>query len=259
MLPENILAKLTASFAAKTQRSTYQIFMLSIIAGAFIALGASFMLLLKSDGGLSFAAMSLLCGMAFSLGLFSIFCAGGELFTGNCLITSVINYPMDKNTIFATLEYMGLVYFGNFVGTILIAILLFFSGFDGLNGGLVGETAAAVAMTKYSLPIGEMFFRAIMCNFIVCLAVFIGVNAETITDKFFAAAIPVTAFVACSFEHCIANMFFFSLGGLTAVSLGMDFSLGLIILNLIVTTFGNIVGGAILFSGMFYLASKKQQ
>jgi formate/nitrite transporter len=255
--PESILAKMTSSFLAKTQRETGQIFMLSILAGCFIALGAAFMILIKSDANLSFAIMSLLCGLAFSLGLFAILGTGGELFTGNCLIFSVTDYPLDRTSCISLIKYFALVWAGNFIGSLGISLLLFFSGFGELNGGLVGQIAITVAVTKYSLPIGQMFVRSILCNFLVCLAVFVATNASNLMDKFISALLPVSAFVACAFEHCIANQTFFILGGFLSVGAGVEFNIGLAILNLIITTIGNMIGGAVLFAGMFYIAAKK--
>jgi formate/nitrite transporter len=255
--PESILVTLGQNFEKRMRRSQRQIFILSIIAGCFIALGAAFMILIKSDNSLSFATMSLLCGLAFSLGLFSILGAGGELFTGNCLIFSVLKYPLKRSDVITLVQFLAISWIGNFIGSVFIAILLFYSGFCNLNDGKIAETVILVATTKYSLPVLEMFIRAILCNFLVCLAVFIANSATSLTDKFITSFLPVTAFVACAFEHCIANQTFFTLGLLLSIGTSLEFNISLAILNLIITTLGNLVGGIVLFSGIFYFAAKK--
>jgi formate/nitrite transporter len=145
------------------------------------------------------------------------------------------------------------VYLGNLVGSVLLAVILVLANYGGMNGGAVGDAAVAVATAKCSLTPLVAFFRGVMCNVLVCLAVWMGFAGKTVVDKFLAAVIPVMGFVACGFEHCVANMFFLPYGlllsgGTEAVSLGP------ICMNILVVTLGNMVGGALLFAGAYYLA-----
>lgn len=228
-------------------------FVLAMLAGFFIGLGGMFMLLVKSDPSLSFAASSLLGGLSFSLGLFAVLVAGAELFTGNNLM--VLGCLGGKYSPAQLVRSWCVVYAGNLVGSLVLAAILLAANFAGLNGGAVGETAVAVATAKSTLPFATAFFRGVMCNILVCLAVWLGFAGKTVVDKFLAAAVPVTAFVACGFEHCVANMFFLPFG--MALS-GGSVALGGVVLNIAAATLGNMVGGAVLFAGAYWLAFGKK-
>ena len=179
---------------------------LSVLAGAFIAMGATFMLVVKSDASLPFAATQLLGGFSFTLGLFLILAAGAELFTGNCLM--VMGPLAGRFSWGKLLANWGIVLFGNLVGSVLAAAVLIAAGVASSNGGALGEAAIAVAEGKVALDWGTAFARGVLCNMLVCLAVWIGHSANSVTDKFFSALLPVMAFMAAGFEHCVANMFF---------------------------------------------------
>ena len=237
-------------------------FLLAVLAGLFIGMGGMFMLLVKCDATLGFAASSLLGGLAFSLGLFAVLVAGAELFTGNNLMAQ--GFLSGKYTLGALLRSWLVVYLGNLVGSLLLVALLRLANFAGMNGGALGATMVSVAAAKCGLPWTVAFGRAIMCNVLVCLAVWLGFAARTVTDKFLCAAMPVTAFVACGFEHCVANMFFIPMGLVTLASgvapEGVDVSalnMGGMLSNLSAATVGNMVGGAVLFAGLYWLAYKK--
>lgn len=237
-------------------------FLLAVLAGLFIGMGGMFMLLVKSDATLGFAASSLLGGLAFSLGLFAVLVAGAELFTGNNLM--VQGYLSGKYTAGALLRSWLVVYAGNLVGSLLLVALLSLAGFGSMNGGAVGAAMVSVACAKCSLAWRVAFGRAILCNMLVCLAVWMGFAARTVVDKFLCAAVPVTAFVACGFEHCVANMFFIPMGmvahaaGLSAQGTDVAaLSVGAMMSNLSAATLGNMVGGAVLFAGIYWLAYKK--
>ncbi|WP_072370410.1 formate/nitrite transporter family protein [Thermophilibacter mediterraneus] len=218
---------------------------LSVMAGAFISLGATFMLVVKSDATLGFAATQLLGGFSFTLGLFLILAAGAELFTGNCLM--VMGPLAGRFSWGRLLSSWALVLAGNLVGAVLAAALLAAAGVASANGGALGEAAVAVAEGKVALGWGVTFARGVLCNLLVCLAVWIGHAATSVTDKFFSALLPVMAFMACGFEHCVANMFFLpyalmlqALGAPGGVDLAGAAS------NLSAATLGNLVGGALL-------------
>ena len=257
-----IEAKAETVGVGKAKMPPLRAFLLAVLAGLFIGMGGMFMLLVKSDATLGFAASSLLGGLAFSLGLFAVLVAGAELFTGNNLMFQGFlsaRYPLG-----ALLRSWLVVYAGNLVGSLLLVALLQLANFAGMNGGAVGTTMVSVATAKCALPWTVAFGRAIMCNVLVCLAVWLGFAARTVVDKFLCAALPVTAFVACGFEHCVANMFFIPMGiaaraagaapeGLDTAALG----LGGFVSNLSAATLGNIIGGAVLFAGIYWLAYKR--
>ena len=246
----------------KAQMPVFRAFLLAVMAGLFIGMGGMFMLLVKGDASLSFAPSALLGGFAFSLGLFAVLVAGAELFTGNSLMLQ--GFLSGKYTLASLLRSWCVVYAGNLVGSLLLVALLRLANFAGMHGGAVGSAMVSVAAAKCALPWSVAFGRAIMCNVLVCLAVWMGFAGRTVVDKFLCAALPVTAFVACGFEHCVANMFFIPMGMVTVASgvipEGVDISaLGMTgaLSNLSAATLGNVVGGAVLFAGIYWLAYKK--
>ena len=253
LAPAAIEAKAEVIGSGKATMPLGRAFVLACLAGFFVGMGGMFMLAVKSDSTLSFAASSLLGGLSFSLGLFSVLVAGAELFTGNNLM--VLGFLRGKYGFGKLVRSWLVVYAGNLVGSLVLAAVLLAANFAGMNGGAVGETAVAVATAKTSLPFATAFFRGIMCNVLVCLAVWLGFAGKTVVDKFLAAAIPVTAFVTCGFEHCVANMFFLPFG---MVLSGGSVTLGGVVTNIVAATLGNIVGGAILFAGAYWLAFGKK-
>ena len=253
LAPAATEAKAETVGAGKATMPLGRAFVLAILAGLFIGMGGMFMLLVKSDSSLSFAASSLLGGLSFSLGLFAVLVAGAELFTGNNLM--VLGCLAGKYTLAQLIRSWCVVYVGNLVGSLILAAILLAANFAGMNGGAVGETAVAVATAKSTLPFATAFFRGVMCNILVCLAVWLGFAGKTVLDKFLAAAVPVTAFVACGFEHCVANMFFLPFG--MALS-GGSVVLGGVIMNIVAATLGNMVGGALIFAGAYWLAFGKK-
>ena len=257
-----IEAKAESVGQGKANMPVVQAFLLAVLAGLFIGMGGMFMLLVKCDATLGFATSSLLGGLAFSLGLFAVLVAGAELFTGNCLM--VQGFLSGRYGLGALLRSWLVVYAGNLVGSLLLVALLHLANFAGMNGGALGTTMVSVANAKCALPWTVAFGRAIMCNILVCLAVWQGFAGRTVVDKFFCAAVPVTAFVACGFEHCVANMFFIPMGLVARAAgfapEGVDLSalgLGGFLSNLSAATLGNIIGGAVLFAGIYWLAYKR--
>lgn len=249
--------------AGKAKMPLARSFFLAVLAGLFIGMGGMFMLLVKSDASLGFAASSILGGLAFSLGLFAVLVGGAELFTGNNLM--VLGALGGKYGAADLLKSWVVVYVGNLCGSLLLVGLLHLANFAGMNGGAVGASMIAVASAKCALPWTVAFGRAILCNVLVCLAVWMGFAGRTVVDKFLCAAVPVCAFVACGFEHCVANMFFIPMGaaalagGATAAE-GVNvaaLSLAGFASNLSAATIGNIVGGAVVFAGLYWLAYKR--
>ena len=219
---------------------------LSVLAGVFISMGATFMLVVKSDASLPFAATQLLGGFSFALGLFLILAAGAELFTGNCLM--VMGPLAGRFSWGRLLASWFVVLLGNLLGSILAAALVLAADVASANGGAFGEAAMAVAEGGGALGWGVAFVRAVLCNLLVCLAVWVGHSANSVTDKFFSALLPVMAFMAAGFEHCVANMFFLPYA-LMLQATGMisgTVDLPGVLHNLRAATLGNLVGGVVL-------------
>ena len=229
----------------------------AMFAGDFIGFGALFFTVVTSDSSLSFAAAKLLGGLAFCLGLVLVLCCGSELFTGNSLMVSgAMEHRIGWG---AMLGNWAVVWIGNLLGALLAVALVSAAHILDLNAGAAGTTAIAVAAAKISPSWLTLFFRGILCNIFVCLAVRIGFAARSVADKVLGILLPISAFVACGFEHCVANMFFLPMGlvaKLTGYALpsGADASVVSvtgILYNISAATLGNIVGGAI-FVGLAY-------
>ena len=195
--PKQIEQKVADVGVAKAEMAPARAFVLAVMAGAFVGLGGMFMALVKSDASLAPAASSLLV-------------AGAELFTGNSLM--VIGCMHGRYPWARLLASWSVVYVGNLAGALLLVAFLAAANYCGMNGGAVGATLVSVAVSKASLPWSVVFFRGVLCNALVCLAVWMGFAGKTVVDKFVAAILPVMCFVACGFEHCVANMFFLPLG-----------------------------------------------
>lgn len=246
----------------KAKMPLLRTFLLAILAGLFIGMGGMFMLLVKSDATLGFAASSVFGAFVFSFGLFFVFIAGAELFTGNNLMT--MGFLSGRYTLSALLRSWLVVYAGNLLGSLLLVALLKLANFAGMGSGAVGNTMVSVASAKCALPWMVAFGRGIMCNILVCLGVWMSFAARTVVDKFFCSSLPVTMFVGCGFEHCVANMFFIPMGLVTFAAgvapEGVDtaaLNLGGFLSNLSAATLGNIVGGAVIVAGMYWMAYKK--
>lgn len=256
LAPAEIEQKAEDLGVSKTSMSFRQSFMLSIMAGAFISMGAMFFLLVSGDPGLPFAAQRVLGGILFSLGLSLVVICGAELFTGNTMI--VMTACSKRITWGAVLKNWVVVFIGNFVGAIIMVGVVYLANFQAMNGGIVGNTIVSVAAGKMSPDWLTLFAKGIMCNFLVCLAVWIAYAGKSVVDKVFGVMFPIAAFVACGFEHCVANMFFLPFGILLA-SVGIDpgtvdpslVTWSGALWNWSATVPGNIVGGA-LFVGMAY-------
>jgi len=221
---------------------------LGILAGAFIAFGAMFYTVAVTGSELGFGPTRLLGGLAFSLGLILVVIGGAELFTGNSLI--VMAWADRRVGTAALLRNWALVYIGNLIGALATALLVHLSGVLSLGGGTVAATAEAIAQAKIALTPLEAFVRGILCNTLVCLAVWMCFAARSATGKILAILFPITAFVALGFEHSVANMYLIPVAALQAEgTIGvMD-----VLANLVPVTLGNIVGGGILVALVYWL------
>jgi formate/nitrite transporter len=193
-----------------------------------------------TDSALGFGPTRLLGGLAFCLGLVLVIIAGAELFTGNNLI--VIAWSEKKITTAHLLRNWGIVYLGNLIGALTCAGFVHYSGTLDIANGAVAKTAINIAQGKVALSSSQAFVRGILCNALVCLAVWLCFAAHTVSGKILAILLPISAFVALGFEHSIANMYLITVGMLQegATITVIDF-----VQNLIPVTFGNIIGGSI--------------
>lgn len=221
---------------------------LGILAGAFIAFGSMFFTVTITGSELGFGPTRLLGGLAFSLGLILVIIGGAELFTGNSLV--VMAWASRRITTAALLRNWGLVYVGNLIGAVATAVLVHLSGVLSLGDGAVGITADMIANAKTSLDPGQAFVRGILCNILVCLAVWMCFAARSVPGKAVAIVFPITAFVALGFEHSIANMYLIPIGMLHQ-SGAID--VGVLLANLLPVTAGNIVGGGVLVALVYWL------
>jgi len=236
---------------------------LSLLAGAFIGLGAAFATTIAAGTGSDwpYGVTRLLTGLVFCLGLILVVVGGAELFTGNNLI--VMAWANRKVTTAALLRNWVIVYLGNFIGSIGTALVIFIGKQYTFGGGAVGTTALSIANSKVHLDFVQAIALGIMCNAMVCLAVWMSYSARSSMDKIAAIIFPISGFVAAGFEHSIANMYFIPIGLLIkqfdpafAAKTGLDLS-GLtwgtfFVNNLIPVTIGNIIGGAVLVAAVYW-------
>jgi formate transporter len=262
--PEAALACETAG-AAKAGRDPLALIILGLLAGAFIALGANFMtVVLTGTADLPWGIARLLAGLVFSLGLILVIAGGAELFTGDSLM--IVACASRRITLGALIRAWSLVYVGNIAGAVATAGLVFLAGQHGFAGGAVGKTALAVASAKAALPTIQLFFLAVLCNVLVCLAVWMSFGARSTTDKILVIVPPVTAFVAAGFEHSIANIYFLPYGlvikawatpeywaaiGLDATAYS-ELNARSALHNIVVATIGNLVGGSLMVGAVYW-------
>lgn len=254
--PREIAERVENVGVAKAHLPWLSMTALGVLAGGFIGLGALGFTLVVSDPALSFAAQRLLGGLMFSLGLILVVLAGTELFTGNNLL--VMAWVSRRISTAHLLRNLGIVYVANLAGATGLAWLVQLSGHANLNHGAVGRAAVLIAATKTAMPFAEAFFKGMLCNLLVCLAVWIAMAGRNVTDKILAIVLPVTTFVAAGFEHCIANMYFIPLGILlrdpSASGPGMEtLTTSGFMHNLLPVTLGNLVGGAGMVGLVFWV------
>lgn len=236
---------------------------LAVLAGAFIALGALFYTVTITSGlnqSSHFGLSRLAGGVAFSLGLILVVVGGAELFTGNNLMAMA--WASGRVTGAQVLRNWGLVYVGNLAGAIGTVVLVLLAGIPQMSDGAVGETMIRIARAKVSLDPVSALARGVLCNVLVCLAVWLCMAARSVTDKILAIVFPITAFVACGFEHSVANMFFLPLGIALTASGSEPIAWTGAWLNLAVVTLGNVFGGTGLVALVYwfvYLRHGKQE
>ena len=224
-------------------------FMLAIVGGGSVGFGAVYYTIVASDPELSFATIRVLGGLVFSLGLALVLVGGAELFTGNNLI--VMAWASGMVSTGTMLRNWTIVWFGNLIGSLGLILLVFFSHHLDMNDGRIGLSILNTAAGKIRPDMVTLFFKGILCNVLVCGAVWLAYAGRSVTDKIVALILPVSAFIAAGFEHCVANMYFLPLAWLLVqtghVPANFDVSpitISGILHNLVPVTLGNIVGGA---------------
>ncbi len=233
--PVEIAALIETAGVAKAALPLHRMATLALLAGAFIGFGSAFWCMAMAGADPTFGPQRVLGGVVFALGLILVVVGGAELFTGNALMVMA---AVDRRiTLGALLRNWGIVYVGNLVGAVGLAVAF---GMSGLLDGPMGVVAAKAATAKAALDPLEAFVRGALCNALVCLAVWLSFAARTATDKILGVLWPVAAFVTLGLEHSVANMFLFP-AGLWA---GSEASVAGVLGNLVWVTLGNIVGGA---------------
>jgi formate transporter len=232
-------------------------FMLAIVAGGGVGFGAVYYTIVASDPELSFATTRVLGGLVFSLGLVLVMVGGAELFTGNNLI--VMAWASGRVSTGTMLRNWTIVWFGNLLGSLGLIVLIYFSHHLDMNDGRIGLSILNTAAGKIRPDMVTLFFKGILCNVLVCAAVWLAYAGRTVTDKVVAVILPVSAFIAAGFEHCVANMYFLPLAWLLVqtghVPANFDVSpitVSGILHNLVPVTLGNIVGGAGLVGAVYW-------
>ncbi|MFM8312606.1 MAG: formate/nitrite transporter family protein [Ilumatobacteraceae bacterium] len=250
LLPAEMAAKAEAVGVAKASLPLARMVPLGVLAGAFIGLGALFSMVITADAALSPGISRLLGGLVFSLGLVLVVVSGAELFTGNTLI--VVAAVGRKVRPAALLRNWAVVYASNFAGAVATAALVVASGRLDAGDGAIGARALAIAEAKSGLGVVEAVSSGVLANALVCLAVWMTLSARSLVDRVAVIVPPITAFVACGFEHSIANMFFFPVALFHGTEPGAAASWpSFIVGNLLPVTVGNIIGGALLV-GLVY-------
>jgi len=271
--PANTAEKLSKSICVtKVNASFIKLMILGIFAGVFIGFGAQLATMTGHDmsGYFGVGITKLVMGMVFSVGLILVVIAGAELFTGNNL---VIISALDKRITWGkVLNHWIIVFVANFIGSILIVYLIFYSGLWKSADHQVGAFSLKIANAKVNLSFVEALIRGILCNWLVCLAVWMAIASRYVVGKVFAIVFPVTAFVASGFEHSVANIFFIfkgillksqpevvSASGLSMESLSNLNWSGFIFKNLVPVTIGNIIGGGFFVAFLYWVVYLKPQ
>lgn len=266
--PSEMLERAVLSSEKKAHMPAGKVFLSAILAGMYIAFGGVFSTVIATGTALTlpYGVVKLLQGIVFSLGLILVVVGGAELFTGNLLM--VIGIGHKKVGWSSTLRNWGIVYIGNFVGSLLVAGLILLGRSYQFAGGDYGLAMLKISTAKTGyLPL-QAFALGILCNILVCLAVWLTYSAKNTTDKIMAILFPISAFIAAGFEHSVANMYLVPVGLFLkavnpefAVNTGINLSTltwsAFLTHNLIPVTLGNIVGG-IFFVGLAYVLIYKK-
>ncbi|MFN0161501.1 MAG: formate/nitrite transporter family protein [Burkholderiales bacterium] len=258
--PKEIARRVEEIGVAKARLPLLQMVMLGILAGAFIGLGALYYVIVASDASLGFAVKRVLGGVCFSLGLLLVVVAGAELFTGNNLLAMA--WADGRLSTGEVLRNWLIVCIANLIGAAGLALIVHLSGHTAANGGAVARTVIEISTAKAGLSFQEAFFRGVLCNLLVCMALWMALAGRTVTDKAVAIVLPVSAFVAAGFEHSIANMYLYPLALLIQADAvrvpGAPFlSLGAAAASFVPVIAGNLVGGSVLVALVYHLIYRR--
>lgn len=263
LLPSEMAERAEGLGAKKAELPFLKMFTLAVLAGAFISLGSIFATIIYSSATeLPYGLLRLVMGLVFCLGLILVVVGGAELFTGNNLI--IMAWASRKVSTKALLRNWVIVYFGNFVGSVGTALLTIVAKQYTFGGNAVGEAAIKIAVSKLSYGFWQALALGILCNGLVCLAIWLTYSGRSTTDKILAVIFPISAFVAAGFEHSVANMYFIPyallikatnpsfVDGMSGIINPVELTWGaFIIKNLVPVTLGNIIGGS-LFVAIVY-------
>jgi formate/nitrite transporter len=270
LLPADIAKKAEEVGVRKCHLAFWPLLTLAVLAGAFIALGAIFSTTVSAGtaGVVPFGVARLLAGLAFCLGLILVIVGGAELFTGNALISMA--WASDAVSTSQVLRNWAVVYLGNLLGALATAVLVYCSQQYTFGNGAVGLTALELARMKTSLGFMQAVALGILCNGLVCLAVWLCLGAHSTADKILAIVFPISAFVVAGFEHSVANMYFIPLGILIKSDMAFVASIGksvsdyatvtwsnFVFVNLLPVTVGNVIGGVVLVGLVYWLVYLK--
>ena len=264
--PPQIAARIDAVTAVKAKDSAVNTFLLGVNAGAFIALGAQFATLVISDSGLHAGLTAVVGAIVFCLGLIMVVVGGAELFTGNCMI--FIGYMEKRITTRRIFDHWTISLIGNFVGSLLVVFLVYKANQFSFYDYMVGGKALLIANKKVNLTFTTAFSKAVLCNAMVCMAVWVCFSARNVADKIMTLVFPIAGFVASGFEHLVANMYFIPMGiilkskpevvaaaekmaGKTLDLSNLTWK-GFFVINQIPVFIGNVVGGIILAGLAFW-------
>jgi formate/nitrite transporter len=256
--PKEISNRIISAGVAKGKMILLSLVMLGVLAGAFIGFGALFYTIIVSDNSLSYASARVIGGLCFSLGLVMVVIAGAELFTGNILITMA--WVDGKVSLEQLLRNWIVAFISNTAGAAGLALLVFLSGSWAMNSGVIGQTYLKIAIEKSTTPFWELFFLGVLCNNLVCLAIWMSFAGRTVLDKCIAVIFPVTAFV-----HSIANLYYYSIAGLLKMNghplpNNAEFiSIPGALHNLVPVIMGNVIGGSLLVAVIYWIIYRRKR
>lgn len=257
--PSEITTRIETVGVTKARLPFASMMMLSLLAGAFIGMGALYYVLIRSDPTLGFAARQVLGGVAFSLGLLMVVVAGAELFTGNNLL--VMAWAAKKISTRELLRSWLIVLGGNLVGAVGLACLVVLSDHPGSNQGAVAAQYLSIASAKTGMSFIPAFFSGVLCNSLVCIAIWMAIAGRSVADKAVAIVFPISAFVAAGFEHSVANMYLIPVAMLIQATsdpgAGAPILWSGFISNMVPVILGNIVGGSIFVGVVFHVIYRR--
>ena len=270
-LPPEIAEKAEADGVAKAQQDSITLLSLGILGGAFIAFGAIFstVALTGAEGALPFGIARVVAGLVFALGLSLVLIGGAQIFTGDVLM--VMAWASGRLKALRVLRVWTLVWVGNLVGSLGVALLTLLAGHHMFGGGQVGLTALRIAEAKAALPFERAVVLGMLCNTLVCLAIWLSLSSRLPAHRAILTVLPIAAFVAAGFEHAVANMYFVGFGLMVkhaapdafwamaqvAPSGFPTLTLGGFAHNLAAVTIGNVIGGAVLVAGAYWLLYRR--